>query len=306
MAFLINFRHLEAIRAVVLSGSVTGAAKRLNVTQPAVSHLIRDAEARLGYPLFTRDLGRLSPTNRATLILEMFERSLAGIDAINDFCLRLQQSEERQIVVSSIPSISAAVLPGVIKSYRDEVSSDFFQIKPANTEMGIASVRFNSSDLCFGLNLDPVPGVEYATMHRSQALCYLPPDHALAAKEVIAPEDLEQLPMIGMSRMEGIDQAIAAKLPKRGHPVVECPAAITVFSLVEAGIGYTLLDPITASLFPASKLVLRPLSEPIPFEHRIYWSSSMEPQFDLDRVIALARGIATEKVNAVLARAGIA
>jgi predicted DNA-binding protein (UPF0251 family) len=62
MRTVINFRHLEAIRAVMMSGSVTGAGERLHVTQSAISHLLRDAEERLGYSLFERHLGWLTPT----------------------------------------------------------------------------------------------------------------------------------------------------------------------------------------------------------------------------------------------------
>ncbi|WP_315928151.1 LysR substrate-binding domain-containing protein [Mesorhizobium sp. SP-1A] len=302
MAASINFRHLEAIRALILSGSVTGAAARLNVTQPAVSQLIRDAEERLGFTLFNRELGRLSPTKKAELILEMFERSLSGLDAINDYCAHLKQSEHRRIVVSTIPSFAAAVLPQVIRTYRDEISPDFFLIKSANTEMGIASVRYNSSDLAFGVNLDPVPGVECATVCRSQALCYLPPDHPLGQKRVITPADLAGLPMITLSRMEGIAQAIAASIPDHGRAVVECPAAITVLALVEAGIGYTLLDPMTASVFRSERIILRHFSEHVPFDHRVYWSTSKPTGFELDRVIELSQSFAAAAVNRTLER----
>lgn len=298
----INFRHLEAIRALILSGSVTGAATRLNVTQPAVSHLIRDAEERLGFALFNRELGRLSPTRKAELILEMFERSLSGLEALNGYCAQLKQSEHRQVVISTIPSFAAAVLPQIIRTYRDEIGPDFFLIKSANTEMGIASVRYNSSDLAFGVNLDPVPGVECATVHNSRALCYLPPGHPLGEKTVITPQDLAGLPMITLSRMEGIAQSIASRIPDHGEAVVECPAAITVLALVEAGIGYTLLDPMTASVFRSDRVVLRQFSENIPFDHRIYWSTSKPMSFDLDKVIALARDFTADAVGRTLAR----
>ena len=57
----LSFRHVETIYAVVLTGSVTGGAARLHVTQPAVSNLLREAEERLEFPLFERHAGLGQP-----------------------------------------------------------------------------------------------------------------------------------------------------------------------------------------------------------------------------------------------------
>ena len=62
----LRFRHVEAFKAVMLAGSITGAASTLHVTQSAVSHLISETEDLLGFPLFDLapggpgDLGRAS------------------------------------------------------------------------------------------------------------------------------------------------------------------------------------------------------------------------------------------------------
>ncbi len=74
----------------MLTGSVTGAATRLYVTQPAISHLIRDVEAILGFTLFDRRFGRLVPTARAELLFGEIERSFVSLDYLNDFSSRLR------------------------------------------------------------------------------------------------------------------------------------------------------------------------------------------------------------------------
>ncbi|MGH8435809.1 MAG: LysR family transcriptional regulator, partial [Pseudomonas sp.] len=89
MASKLSLRHIETIHAVILTGSVTGAASRLFVTQPAISNVLREAEDRLGYPLFDRRGGRLMPTPLADMLFEEIERSFTGLEAINDFCEQL-------------------------------------------------------------------------------------------------------------------------------------------------------------------------------------------------------------------------
>ena len=65
MVSALGFRHIEAVRAVLLTGSVTAAAEHLHVTQPAVSNTLRDAETRLGFRLFERRAGCLLPNAAA-------------------------------------------------------------------------------------------------------------------------------------------------------------------------------------------------------------------------------------------------
>ena len=59
---MIRFRQIEAFRSLIMTGTSVGAARELHVTQPAVSRLIADLEADLGFSLFSRIGGRLNPT----------------------------------------------------------------------------------------------------------------------------------------------------------------------------------------------------------------------------------------------------
>ena len=59
----ITHRQIEAFRALMVSGSMTEAAQYLSVTQPAVSKIISQLESELGFSLFERRQGKLSPTD---------------------------------------------------------------------------------------------------------------------------------------------------------------------------------------------------------------------------------------------------
>lgn len=289
---IISLRHIEALRAVFLAGSVTGAAARLNITQPAVSHLIRDAEARLGYALFERQLGRLVPTRRATLLREQIEQSYFAFESFNDLCVRLRSFESRNIVVASIPTISTAILPWVFQRYLEDKKADnFFLVRPQETEAGIASARHHAVDIAFGVNLDPVPGVVCHDIGRFNAICFLPPGHPLQDKASVSPADLADLPFISMSMREGIGQRFESVMPQPtggARAVVECASAITSAAMVEAGLGYTLLDPITAHIFRNSPIVMRRFESEFSFTLRAYLPDIPESHFDRDCLVALA------------------
>src|ERR1700756_2383858 len=74
----INSRHVEAFRAMMLTGSVTDAAKLMAVTQPAVSRLLRDLQALLKMELFERRGSGLVPTAAPTPLYVGVEPSFAG------------------------------------------------------------------------------------------------------------------------------------------------------------------------------------------------------------------------------------
>jgi DNA-binding transcriptional LysR family regulator len=73
----LNFRQIDAFRSVMVSGSVVGAAKLLNVTQPGVSRTIATLEMRLGYELFVRRGRRLLPTAEAEALYREVEQVYA-------------------------------------------------------------------------------------------------------------------------------------------------------------------------------------------------------------------------------------
>ncbi|MEO1310396.1 MAG: LysR family transcriptional regulator, partial [Pseudomonadota bacterium] len=69
---------LQAFAAVMRHGTVTEAARRLHIAQPALSRLVAQCEESLGVKLFKRQRKRLFPTEVAEQILPDIERLLAS------------------------------------------------------------------------------------------------------------------------------------------------------------------------------------------------------------------------------------
>ena len=59
---MMTLRQIEVIRAVMISGTIAGAAKLLNVSAPGISRLIKYTERSLGVRFFVRQSGRYFPT----------------------------------------------------------------------------------------------------------------------------------------------------------------------------------------------------------------------------------------------------
>ena len=110
-----NLRHLEAFRAVMLSGSVTHAAQSLNLSQPAVSKMLAELEHQLGFQLFQRSRGSaLTVTPEADAFYYEVERSFSGIAALKRVAEDIRNMATGTLRIAALPALAVSFLPRVI------------------------------------------------------------------------------------------------------------------------------------------------------------------------------------------------
>src|SRR5260370_30393698 len=107
----INARQVEACRAMMLTGSVTEAAKLMAVTQPAVSRLLRDFQALLKMELFERRGSGLVPTASATALYMEVERSFVGLERIAAAAEEIRGRRTGTLRIAAMPALSNGYLP---------------------------------------------------------------------------------------------------------------------------------------------------------------------------------------------------
>lgn len=115
-------RHLETFFAVMTYGTVTQAAARLGVTQPSVTSTLRQAEKELGFQLFDRAGGRLTPTTEARTIYDEAARAHASLAAIRNLCQQLRKGEATQLRVVATQTLTDAILPEAIEQFAADKS----------------------------------------------------------------------------------------------------------------------------------------------------------------------------------------
>src|SRR5471030_2522228 len=89
----INPRQVEAFHKVILTGSITAAANMMNITQPAVSRLIRDFEYAVDLKLFDRDGRGLIPRDDAIKLYREVERLYLGLEHISRIAEEIRHSK---------------------------------------------------------------------------------------------------------------------------------------------------------------------------------------------------------------------
>ena len=89
-----NARQIEVFRTIMRCGTLTAAAQALNVSQPALSQLLLHAEDQLGFRLFQRLHGRLTPTPEAHQLFPEAERLYRDLEGFRRFAVDLRHGKQ--------------------------------------------------------------------------------------------------------------------------------------------------------------------------------------------------------------------
>ena len=113
-----KLREMEIFRAIMLGGSVSEAARILNVSQPAVSTSLRYMEDRLGMKLFRREKGRVYSTPEALALFTEIEGVFEKLDAVQRFAEDLRDTRSGVLSLASTPTLTYAFLAEAIAQFR--------------------------------------------------------------------------------------------------------------------------------------------------------------------------------------------
>ncbi|KAG0923018.1 hypothetical protein G6F32_014428 [Rhizopus arrhizus] len=113
----LNFRQIEAFRAVMLTGTTTGAAQMLRTTQPSVSRLLGQAQQACGVKLFDLERGRLRPTREAKDLFDTVKRHFAGLERIEDRVAAMRRSGTGVLRLACTPALGLGVMPAALEAF---------------------------------------------------------------------------------------------------------------------------------------------------------------------------------------------
>jgi len=113
-----RLRHIEVFHAVYRSGSVSLAARELNVSQPSVSKVLKHAEDQLGFRLFRRIKGRLAPTDEAHALYREVKDVFERLGSLRLAANSLRDGETGHIRLAVLPALGLRVAPEAVARFR--------------------------------------------------------------------------------------------------------------------------------------------------------------------------------------------
>lgn len=269
---VLNLRQIEAFRAVMLTGSVVGAARLMSVTQPGVSRTIGLMELRIGYSLFERRGRRLVPTPEAEALYREIEHLYGSIERISQVAQDIRFQRAGALRVATLPALAQWLVPRAIARFlssRPNVTV-FVQSLPSRQIAELVSTRqFDVGIVELPLSR---PAIEIEPLEPVPSMAVMPAGHRLASKRQISLKDLDGERMVMLSQHSFVryqmDEAFST-LGVAPNVVLETPSSSIACALVAAGAGITLVSKWTAAPFAGADLVVRPVKEAIASRYAI-------------------------------------
>jgi LysR family transcriptional regulator for metE and metH len=241
---LLDLRHLQMIAMLATTSRVTDAAERLGITPSALSHRIREAERRLGVPLFTRVHKRLRMTPSAEYLAQVADRLLADLARAEDDVRRMNGGVEHVVRLAVEAYSSYHWLPTFVRHLRAAEEGIGLQVVAAATRNPVDGLADRAVDLAIVSGAKNRPGAELTHLFDDELLFIMAPDHRLAGRPYINGEDVVGEDFITYTRVPEPDREYARLFrPSDTFPnwtaTVELPEAIV--ELVAAGLGTSVL-----------------------------------------------------------------
>ncbi|TYC63467.1 LysR family transcriptional regulator [Rhodobacterales bacterium] len=260
----ITLRQIEVIRAVMLRGTINGAAEHLGVSAPGVSRLIKHTEDSLGIRLFERQAGLFVPSLEAGPVFDQLGQVYRGVENLQSALESLQKGVDVQLAFASAPSVAQFIAARAIRSIRKRYPDLFIDLNILKIEETLDYLLLDRGEFVIMSSPARNPGVESTEIARGRIVAILPENHRLASQERISVHDIADEPLIGVDPSDPYGAIVAKPFLQAGLSLrhsVRGRFAQTVVSLVRHGLGVALIDEFSVAEVYMPGLVRKPLVE---------------------------------------------
>ena len=234
-------RYLEILEAIAETGTFTSAAKKLYITQSAVSHAVAELEKQAGTALFERLPKGVALTHCGASLLE---ESRSILTACRNLDRRISHLEENTTVhiVSSI-TIASFLLPEILRDLKTSFPQIPLSVRVVSAITAIDILQRGNADIAFWEGAAPKGNFQTILLGSYNLCAACAPDFDLSVK-AISPDQLCRYPLLlreqGSSIRDTLDNTLAlANL--RVEPVWESVNSLALMKAAEAGLGITIL-----------------------------------------------------------------
>lgn len=262
-----NLRQIEVFSTIMRTGSVTEAAKALNVSQPSVSKVLKHTESRLGFLLFKRISGRLYPTPEAEILYKETARIDEDVAHLSQLAFELNDVGVGRVRIGCPPSLATHVLPMGVQEFRSRHSDIKAQLTISPSAQIRSEVIRRRVDLSLAHFPTSDPEIEGLTLDTGRIVCLMRDDHVLANRTSLCTDEL-----IGHGMIFGYADKEFLSLIDEAAPELRtktsCDLLVNHFTvaagLAQRGLGIALVDEFTVSDGHFENLSVVPFEPEIP------------------------------------------
>lgn len=240
----LEIRHLRLVEAIANEGGMTKAAVRLNLTQSALSHQLRDIEDRLGTPLFLRLKKKMLLTEAGEKLLTSSRMVLPELQHTEDSIRRMASGQEGILRISTQCYTCYHWLPSVLKSFGKQYPKVEVQIVVEATNGPVESLMEGKLDI--GIVHKPLTEkhLDYHPLFQDELLVVTNPGHPLSNRPYVKAQDLAEESLIVYSNTTEdslLFQKVLIPASVKPKNVICVMLTEAIVEMVKAGIGVSVL-----------------------------------------------------------------
>ncbi|MBT5185688.1 MAG: LysR family transcriptional regulator [Kordiimonadaceae bacterium] len=263
-----RLRQIEIFNAVYSCGSISGAARQLNIAQPTASKILKHAEDQLGFLLFRRVRGRLIATSEAKILFKETEIIYKQITKLKSTSENLKNPSDGKIRLVSVAALSIEILPKLIQKYRSENPKAQFIYQTDHFNHMISTLHEYDKEIGFALNPPKVEGITETIIGESEMVCIYGNgefDHHPGRLKL---NDLSGFDYVSIEDSGPLSELLDQHLSHESISYQSKIIAQTYFvarSLVALGSGVAIVDKCTAASQKPENIQIKGFNPPIKF-----------------------------------------
>jgi DNA-binding transcriptional LysR family regulator len=270
----LNLDHLRALVEVVEQGSFSAAARKLNLSQPAVSLQIRELEARWGVQLVERLGKQAHATAPGRDLIERAQQIFRECNAAEEAMRHFHDGWLGQVHIATTLTALMYELPPVLRELRSTHPNIDLVVTNMATRDAVERVIGNTVDLA--LVTLPVKSAQLkVTPLRHEMLVAILPPETKDVPDVVTPGYAARQPLV-LETERGAVHKLVMEWLDREMPLAHAPMHVGIIEAtkkaVASGLGMSIVPDVAVAL-PTPDYIVRPLDPPVPctlglIEHR--------------------------------------
>ncbi|WP_231408796.1 LysR family transcriptional regulator [Ralstonia solanacearum] len=285
-----RLRQIEVFRAVMLVGTVSEAARMLNVSQPVVTRVLQHTELQLGFRLFDRTKGRLQPTAEAFELFTEVERLYQEVERVRRVSANLRHKGAGRLRVAATPSLAPSILAPAVRCFSQLHPDTQVRVFTHHTAEIVQGLLSQDIDVGFAFAPPVHPAIGTTPVAQGRILLAAPRVWADARADGAALHRMiAERPFIALEDQMSIGSLVGQTLARSGlapQSTLEVQTYSLARSLVEEALGVTMLDQFTAATGSMDRIALFALEPAQTFEVRVMRAEHHAPSSLADSLVA--------------------
>jgi DNA-binding transcriptional LysR family regulator len=289
---MLTLRQIEVIRAIMVTGTVGGAARLLNVSSPGISRVMKHAESTLGIKLFSRKSGRYSPTREAHDIFNHINGVYDKVEDLQFIIKRIKHGADAELRIASVPSISNVMVPRAIADVKRSFPSLLIEVGILKIEEAVDYLLLGKGEAVAVSHAIEHPMLTCEPLAEGRLLCIVPEGHPLAQRERVTADEIVKYPLIGIDPNDPYGRIMAAIFREHAlsyEVTIHARFGSTVCALVTQGLGIAIIDEFTLAGGNWPRIRPVEIAEPTLFQTYIVFRKDATLSSYCERFVASLR-----------------